>query len=76
MYTTGHDQVFGSFELVAQSIYMQENCHVPIFEYQTISEGNQKLKKLSSKDCLKIEFDHKYSERFERKDTYFGNYSG
>ena len=37
------------------------------FEYQTISEGNQEAEKLSSKDCLKIEFDHQYRERFEKK---------
>ena len=40
-----------------------------------MSENNQKAEKLSSKDCLKIEFDHQYSEMFEIKYTYFGIYS-
>ena len=35
------------------------------FEYRTISEKYQGAEKCSSKDCLKIEFDHQYSERFK-----------
>ena len=72
-----HDQLFSSTDLIAQVIYMLDNYLVSRFkpETQTISEKYQGAEKLSSKDFLKVEFDHQNSERVEKKYHYFGYHS-
>ena len=52
-----HDQVFSSFDLITQAIYMQKNSRTPIFETETQrfvlnTEGNQEAKNFISKVSL------------------------